>query len=184
MNIVIIGISTGGPKTLRLVFNDLPPLRAAVLLVQHMPRFINDSFCRTLGRGTSMPVELARAHQEIAPGRVLVAPSETHLSLSGNRLVSLSGGEKVNFVCPAVDVTMESLQHRPGDRLVGVVMTGLGRDGANGIAHLKQEGGQTVAQDEASSVIWGMPKAAIDTGCVDHVLSPAMIRRFLVEHFG
>lgn len=185
MNIVVIGISTGGPRALREVFCNLPRLNACVLLVQHMPRFINASVCRTLRDGTSMEVRLAGPGDALQPGRVLLAPSEVHLVVDRNRHIRLVDGPKVNYVCPAIDVTMRSLQPLPGDRFVGVIMTGLGRDGARGLKHMKQElAALTLIQDEATSTIFGMPASALATGAVDYEGSPAAIRNKLIETLG
>jgi two-component system chemotaxis response regulator CheB len=184
MNLIVMGISTGGPRTLARVFNNLPRLKAGLVMVQHMPAFINHAFCKTLSAGTDMDVILAEQGMAVEPGCVLVAPSECHLELVDNRRVRLVDGEKVNYVRPAVDVTMLSLRRAPALRAVGVVMTGLGRDGADGIAHIHDIGGVTIAQDEESSVIFGMPGAAIETGKVDHVLPPEGIRRKIVELAG
>jgi two-component system chemotaxis response regulator CheB len=97
--------------------------------------------------------------------------------------VRLRPGEKVNYVCPAIDVTMQSLQTKPGDTFVGVVLTGLGRDGAEGIRHIKSLGGLTLAQDEATSTIFGMPRAAMETGCVDYEGTPGAIQQKLIDLF-
>lgn len=184
MNIVVIGISTGGPRALREVFCELPRLNACVLLVQHMPRFINDSVCRTLQAGTAMEVRLACEDDALHPGRVLVAPSELHMSIASNRRVRLLPGPKVNYVCPAIDVTMRSLKTNVSDRFVGVIMTGLGRDGAEGLRHMKRLGALTLVQDEETSTIFGMPSSALATGSVDYEGSPAAIRNKLIDVLG
>jgi two-component system chemotaxis response regulator CheB len=183
MNIVVLGISTGGPKTLRQIFRNLPRLQACVLLVQHMPSFINESVVRTLQAGTEMDVALARTGDTLEAGRVLVAPSEFHLSVVHNRRIHLSDGPKVNYVKPAVDVTLRSLKRMSSDSLTAMILTGLGGDGAAGVRHVKELNGTVFAQDEQTCVIFGMPKAAIETGCVDHVLPPAALRGVLIERF-
>jgi len=108
-------------------------------------------------------------------GTIVIAPSEVHLELDHNRTVKLIEGEKVNYVCPAVDVTMKSIQKSPEVNVIGVILTGMGSDGAEGISHIKQLGGMTIAQDEPTSVIYGMPRAAAETGNVDFILSPELI---------
>lgn len=184
MNITILGISTGGPKTLQHVFRGLPRLNTCLILVQHMPRFINQSVVHTLGAGTDMDVQLADTGTTLRHGTVYVAPSDFHTVLVGNARLRLVDGEKVNYVRPSIDVTMRSLTAAGGPSLLGIVMTGLGRDGAAGLSHMKSLGATALAQDEASSVIFGMPAAAIETGCVDSVLPPSGIRRMLIEHWG
>jgi two-component system, chemotaxis family, protein-glutamate methylesterase/glutaminase len=182
--IVVIGASAGGPRVLRTLFQGMPRLRAGVIVVQHMPRFINDSLRDSLAAETTMRVVLARNGDAIENGTVYVAPSEVHLVVRHNRTIRLAHGEKVNYVCPAVDVTMNSLAMELGASFVGVVMTGMGRDGADGVMHVKRIGGVTLAQDEATSSIFGMPKEAIETGCVDFVLPPDAIRRKIVDIVG
>ena len=182
-NLIMMGISTGGPKTLRRVFGSMPRLNAAVVLVQHMPKFINQSVCRTLDALTEMDVVLVENNMEIKEGCVYLAPSELHTELVNNSRLRLRSGPKVCFVCPSVDVTMNSASTVPG-KLIGVIMTGMGKDGAEGIAKLKTLGARTIAQDEASSVIWGMPSAAIETGKIDEVLNPEQIQRKLVSLVG
>ena len=180
--IVIIGISTGGPKTLRSFFQGMPRIAASILVVRHMPRFVNDSVRQTLEEMTDMDVRIAAEGDVIQPGTVYLAPSEVHMKLVANHTVHLDDSPRVCYVRPAVDVTMQSVQPKAGDSVIGVVMTGMGSDGAQGVRHVRAIGGVTVAQDQATSVVWGMPKAAIDTGCVDHVLSPDAIRQRLVAH--
>ena len=115
---------------------------------------------------------------------IYLAPSETHLFLADNKIIRLQDGEKVNYVCPSADVTMKSLAWDLDVLFVGVVITGMGRDGADGIAHIKKIGGTTIAQDEKTSPIFGMPREAIRTGCVDFILQPDAIRRKLIELAG
>ena len=182
-NLIVMGISTGGPKTLKRVFGGLPRLDAAIVLVQHMPSFINQSICRTLAGLTSMDVTLAADGQRLESGGVYLAPSEVHLELVNNSRVRLFRGPKVCFVCPAADVLMKSVR-RTSRRLIGVIMTGMGHDGSEGIRHVKGVGGLTLAQDEASSAIWGMPGSAVETGCVDEILSPEGIRDRLIREVG
>lgn len=174
-NMVIIGSSSGGPQTLKRVLARLYLLNACVIIVQHMPKFINASLQNSLARATAMQVEIAEDGTYLEDGIVLIAPSETHLELVDNRTVKLNYGEKVNFVCPSVDVTMKSVERRPRVNVVGAVLTGIGIDGAQGIRHIKNVGGVTIAQDEETSIIYGMPKAAVATGKVDFILPPEAI---------
>ena len=179
-NVVVIGSSAGGPRILQQLFHGLPRLNSPILLVQHMPEFINISFCATLDSETEMSVGLAQNDEEIENGKVYVAPSHYHLILENNHKIKLYTGEKVNFVCPAVDVTMLSLQKCSDSNLVGIILTGMGKDGAKGLSHIKKIGGTTIAQDEISSIIYGMPREAFLTGDVDHVMSPPEIHNKLI----
>jgi len=183
-NIVIIGISTGGPQTLRGFFDGFPLLDASIVLVQHMIKCANKSLCETLNSLTEMDVRIASHGETIEPGVVHFAPSEIHLELINNKLIQLVDGPKVCFVRPAVDVTMKSVRKTTGDNITGIIMTGMGKDGAEGLSHIKSIGGVTFAQDKNTSVIWGMPKEAINTGKVDYVLSPEGIRNKLISQIG
>jgi len=116
---------------------------------------------------------------------VLIVPGAWHCSLSrSNTSVHLWQGEKVNFVCPSVDVTMLSIQPlRPRETLMGIILTGMGRDGANGMVHVKRLGGMTIAQEKTSCAVYGMPDEAVKTGCVDYILPPNEIGDLLNRTF-
>jgi len=183
--LVVIGASTGGTRVLSTLLGGLPPLPASILVVQHMPRFINDSLVASLGRRARMPVRLARDGDSLVAGEVLVAPSEVHCVLAGNGRVRLQPGARVNYVCPAIDVTMQSLRAPPaGGRLIGVLLTGMGVDGASGLEHMKRLGALTVAQSESTCAVYGMPAEAVRRGCVDHQLAPEAIVRLLARECG
>jgi two-component system chemotaxis response regulator CheB len=184
VNLVIVGSSAGGPRILRELFDGLPRINASVVAIQHMPKFVNHSLCENLSRYTECDVILAVDNTELKPGNIYVAPSEKHLVLEQNRLISLVQGEKVNFACPSIDVTMQSVLQDPSRTIWGIILTGMGRDGAEGISHIKQIGGTTIAQDEETSIIFGMPREAIKTGQVDHILSPAGIRTYMIKKIG
>ena len=169
---------------MKWIFQGLPTLNAGVIVVQHMPKFINESLRDSLSLATTMRVSIAENGTPLESGTVMLAPSEVHLAVSENRILRLKGTEKVNFVCPAADVTMKSLTWDLETFFVGVVVTGMGRDGADGIVHIKNLGGATIAQDEKTSSIFGMPREAIRTGCVDFVLTPDEISRKLVDLVG
>ncbi|GAB4294943.1 MAG: CheB methylesterase domain-containing protein [Desulfuromonadia bacterium] len=182
-DLVIIGSSTGGLKVLEQLFPSLPVLNAALLIVQHITPVVDHSFAGSLQRVSRMPVRLARQGDDLTPGEVLLAPGGVHLTLVGNRSIRLAPGEKVNSVCPSIDVTMLSVTPLKGNRGAGVILTGMGRDGADGIAHMKRCGAVTIAQDRSTSVIYGMPKAAAETGMVDFILPTRLIADKLVEFF-
>jgi len=183
-NIVIIGISTGGPRTLKSFFNGLPRLNASIVLVQHMIKCANKTLCQSLNSVTKMEVKIASHGETIKPGIVYFAPSEIHLELLNNRVIQLVGGQKVRFVKPAVDVTMKSVKKAAENNIIGIIMTGMGMDGTKGIEYIKSIGGVTFAQDEETSVIWGMPMSAINTGKVDYILPPEGIRKKLISQTG
>lgn len=180
-NLIVIGSSAGGPRILKMVFQGLPLINCAMVLVQHMPRFINQSLCNDLNQITDMEVRLANTGDELKTGVVYIAPADYHLILNQNRFVELISSPKVNFVRPAVDVTMQSLAPLANGILMGVILTGMGRDGADGLVHLKRIGATTIAQDEKTSIIYGMPKEAVATGCVDYILTPTQIQSKWVQ---
>jgi len=179
----MIGVSTGGPPTLKELFGALPALDAAFVIVLHITPEMDYRIAQGLDQVASMPVTLARHGEYLRPGHVYLAPGGVHLKLEGNQKVVLCKGARVNYVAPSVDVAMQSLTRPLWGKLVGIVLTGMGKDGAEGLRHLKSLGGLTMAQDQKSSVIYGMPKAALQTGAVDLVLPPRGIADKLVKLF-
>lgn len=182
-NLVIIGSSTGGLRILEEIFPRLPPLKAAVVIVQHITPIIDQAFAQSLARVSSMPVSLIKEGETLQSGRVFLAPGGFHLTLISNQKGHLFHGEKVNSVCPSIDVTMKSVVRSPVGKIAGVILTGMGCDGAAGLAHMKSMGSITIAQDQKTSVIYGMPKAAAETGKVDFILSTERIGDKLKELF-
>lgn len=182
-NLVLIGSSTGGLKVLEELLLQLRPLNAAVVIIQHITPQVDQSFVTSLARVSKMPVSLARNGTAIQSGQVYLAPGGMHLTLIRNSMVHLHAGEKVNSVRPSIDVAMNSVTTPVGSRVAGVILTGMGADGAAGISHLKQLGGVTIAQDQKTSVIYGMPKAAAETGRVDFILPTTRIANKIMELF-
>ena len=183
-NVVIIGASTGGPAALKRTFRSMPRLNASVILVQHMPEFINASFRKSLEKISAMQVLMASNGSRLKAGSVYVAPSEFHLELAAGGTIRIGQGPKVCFVRPSVNVAMKSMSPAKFRRLVGVVMTGMGCDGADGVAHLKRLGGTIIVQSEKTCAVYGMPKAAVGTGAVDCAISPEGIGEKLASLVG
>lgn len=179
--VIAIGSSTGGPKVLKEIFTGMPRLGVSILLVQHMPKYINEGLRASLDRVTDMDVVLARDGMDIAPGRFFIAPGDLHMTIERNRTLRLNAGAPVCHVCPAIDVLMTSFKPSPPLNLMGVILTGMGRDGADGMVHLKALGAKTLAQEKQSCAVFGMPQRAIETGAVDFVGSPAAIARKIRE---
>jgi two-component system chemotaxis response regulator CheB len=157
--------------------------RAALLLVQHMPDGFTGALAEQLTEAAGFPVREAQAGDLAAPGSALLAPGGTHLLLDRTGRVQLRADPPVHGVRPAADPTLVSAAQSFGARCIGVVLTGMGRDGAKGLAAVKASGGSTLAQDRATSLVYGMPKAAVELGVVDTV-SPleriaAVINRWL-----
>ncbi|OGU11257.1 MAG: chemotaxis protein CheB [Geobacteraceae bacterium GWC2_58_44] len=183
-NLVVIGVSTGGPFTLKELFSELPPLNAAFVIVLHITQQMDYRIAQGLNAVASMPVALAEHGDHLKAGRIYMAPGGFHLKLDGNQKIVLCEGARVNYVQPSVDVTMHSLGRQLSGNLIGIVLTGMGKDGAEGIRHIKKIGGVTMAQDQKSSTIYGMPKAAAQTGAIDFVLPPKKIAAKLIELLG
>ena len=170
--IVCIGASTGGTEALRAVLEDLPPDSPGIVIVQHMPEKFTASFAKRLDSLCAVSVKEAEDGDTVLRGRVLIAPGNKHtiLERSGARYyVSVKDGPLVTRHRPSVDVLFRSAARSAGSNAVGVIMTGMGDDGARGMNEMKQAGAYTIAQDEATSVVFGMPKEAIALGCVDRV---------------
>lgn len=179
--VVVIGASTGGPKAIQDVLSGLPrDIPAAVLIVQHMPEGFTESFAERLNWYTSLEVREAREGEEIQTGTVLIAPGNHHMEINGN-CVHLQDEPEVNGVRPSVDVLMKTVATNYGENSVGVLLTGMGSDGAEGMKDIKQSGGRTIAQDEETSVIYGMPKAAVDLRVVDKIAPLPDIARSIIR---
>jgi two-component system chemotaxis response regulator CheB len=183
-NLAIVGMSTGGPRMLEPLFGGMPVLNGSIILVLHMPVFINSGIIAFISRHTAMNVKLAEHGEATTPGTIYVAPSNLHLKLAHDRRINLAKGPKVNYVCPSIDVTMQSVLPVPGTVVAGAILTGMGSDGARGIAYLKSIGAVTLAQDAATSIIFSMPDSAIRTGCVDFVVPPQQMQGKLTDLFG
>jgi two-component system chemotaxis response regulator CheB len=171
--VICIGASTGGTESLRVVLEALPVASPGVVIVQHMPEKFTEAFARRLDGLCEVEVKEAADGDAVLRGRVLIAPGNRHMLLqrSGARYyVSVKDGPLVSRHRPSVDVLFRSAAHSVGANGVGIIMTGMGDDGAHGLLEMKQVGAQTVAQDEATSVVFGMPKEAIALGAADKVL--------------
>ena len=167
---MIIGASTGGPKAIPEVLSQLPQnLPAGVLMVQHMPESFTKSFAERLNWCTSLEVREAVEGDRIQPGLALLAPGDYHMEIEGTRII-LNKKPKVHYVRPSVDVLMKSAARSHGQSCIGVVLTGMGSDGAEGLMEIKENGGRTIVQDKESSAVFGMPGAAIKMGVGDRVV--------------
>jgi two-component system chemotaxis response regulator CheB len=176
----VIAISTGGPAALSEVIPALPgDLRIALVIVQHMPAGFTAALAERLDASSKVSVREAQQGDRPLAGGVLIAPGDKHLEFDERGMVILTDGAMVNGCRPAADVTMMSAAKVYGRRTLGVVMTGMGKDGAAGALAIKKAEGKTCAQDQQSSVIYGMPKAAVDAGAIDEVLPLADIAGWL-----
>lgn len=180
--IVVIGSSTGGPNTVQSIISSLPnDLPAAILVVQHLPKEFTGPLALRLNENSDLPVKEAEDGDIIKEGTVLVAKGGYHMIVEPNMRIKLIDGPKRFGVKPAVNMTMVSASEVFGSNTIGVLLTGMGHDGAFGMKTIKKRGGKTIAQDSSSSVIYGMPKAAVDLKAVDKLLPTEKIPRMIQE---
>jgi two-component system chemotaxis response regulator CheB len=186
--VVVVGLSTGGPNTLEALLSQLPAdFPAAILVVQHMPTGFTETFARRLNQSCSLEVKEAQSGDLIATNRVLICPGGFHMRIRRMPLgdiVVISGDATVNSHRPSVDVLFRSAAQEFGANAIGLLMTGMGEDGAEGMGALQAAGALTIAQDEASSIVFGMPRAAIERGYANYVVGLNHISETLVAHCG
>jgi two-component system chemotaxis response regulator CheB len=178
--IVSIGASTGGTETLREVLEVLPANAPGIVIVQHMPEKFTAAFARRLDGLCRVAVKEAEDGDEVAAGRVLIAPGNRHMLLQrvgGSYRVAIKDGPSVSRHRPSVDVLFRSTAQAAGANALGIIMTGMGDDGAKGLLEMREAGGMTIAQDEASCVVFGMPKEAIARGAAERILPSGQIAR-------
>lgn len=171
--VVAIGTSTGGTQALEAVLTRLPAVTAGIVIVQHMPEKFTAMFADRLNTLCALEVREAKDGDRVLPGRALIAPGGRHMMLkrSGAQYyVAVADGPVVNRHKPSVDVLFRSVAQIAGRNALGVIMTGMGDDGARGMKEMHDAGAQTVAEDESTCVVFGMPKVAIDFGGVDKIV--------------
>jgi two-component system, chemotaxis family, protein-glutamate methylesterase/glutaminase len=170
--VVVIAASTGGPAAVMRVVSGLPKnLQAAVLLVLHMPGAFTQPFTAQLGEISQLPVKEAEHNETMQAGTIYLCPGSHHVRLSFTGRLNLDPGERIDGYRPCADVAIESVAAHTRAATVAVVLTGMGNDAAKGVKFAKAAGGYVIAQDEATSMIFGMPAEAIKTGAVDEVLA-------------
>lgn len=180
--VIAIGASTGGPQVLSEILGGLPaPLGVPVLLVQHISDGFIGGFVEWLATRTPMAVTTARRGDELRAGTVHVAPGDRHMTITRDGRIELDQGPPVNGFRPSITRLFDSLAGCCASESVGVLLTGMGRDGADGLRRLRESGGLTIAQDEATSVIFGMPGEAVRLGAAREVLPPQRILATLQE---
>jgi two-component system chemotaxis response regulator CheB len=170
--VLAIGASTGGTRAIEVVLRELPATTPGTVIVQHMPEHFTKAFADRLSKICAMEVREARDRDSVAPGVALVAPGSRHMVLqrSGSIYqVQIKDGPPVYHQRPSVDVLFHSVARNAGINAVGVILTGMGADGARGLLAMREQGARTIAQDEQSCVVYGMPKEAVKLGAVDIV---------------
>jgi two-component system chemotaxis response regulator CheB len=183
--VVAVGASTGGTEALRQLLEPMPPDCPGIVIVQHMPEQFTSAFAKRLHQLCRIEVKEAEQGDRVLQGRALIAPGNRHLRVrrtGGHYQVELMDGGRVSGHKPSVDVLFQSVARSVGGNAVGVLLTGMGEDGAEGLLAMRQAGAETIAQDEASCVVFGMPRAAIQRGAVDEIvplsaMTTAVLRR-------
>ncbi len=184
--LIIIGASTGGTEAIKDFLIQLPPDCPGILMTQHMPEGFTRSFANRLDKLCKIAVKEAEGGERILPGHAYLAPGHSHLSLvrsGANYMTRLDQGPPVNRHRPSVDVLFNSAAANAGRNAVGVILTGMGRDGAVGMLEMKKAGAYNLAQDEASCVVFGMPKEAIAIGATHEVAPLLELPRRVLEYF-
>lgn len=182
--LIAIGTSTGGTVALEVVLSALPRTCPGIVVVQHMPEKFTAAFAERLNTVCEIEVREGQSGDRIIPGRAIIAPGGKHMMVKRNGaqyVVEVAPGPPVNRHCPSVDVLFRSVAKFAGKNAVGVIMTGMGDDGARGLKEMHQVGAHTIAQDEASCVVFGMPKEAIKLGAADEVVPLDAIARLIAR---
>ncbi len=186
--VIAIGISTGGPNALQYVLSQIPgDFPATILIVQHMPEGFTEMFAKRLDECCALDVQEARSGDLLVASRVLICPGNRHIMvrrMPRGDMAVLSDGSPVNGHRPSADVLFHSVAQQFGPTAVGLLMTGMGEDGAEGLGALKAAGGVTIAQSEDTCVVSGMPRAAISKGYADKIIPLESIAAFLVQNYG
>ena len=184
--VIGIGTSTGGPAALLKVFRSFPnSFPSSVLVVQHMPEEFTNAFANRLNSYSLLNVKEADDGDKLQPGCCYVAPGHSHMIVQNHdsgKIIRLYKGEKVTGHRPSIDVLFNAMAKTCGKDTICVIMTGMGKDGADGILQVKKEGGYTIAQDESTSVVYGMNRVAVEMGAIDDIVSLSEIPQKIVEH--
>jgi two-component system chemotaxis response regulator CheB len=189
--LIIIGASTGGTEAIREFLMQMPSDCPGILITQHMPEGFTSSFAKRLDSLCKITVLEAAGNERVLPGHAYIAPGHSHLMLvrsGANYMTKIEQGEPVNRHRPSVDVLFRSAAQAAGKNAVGVILTGMGKDGAAGMLDMKEAGAYNFAQDEASCVVFGMPREAIALGAAHEVAPlqalPGLVLGHLAEHGG
>ncbi len=180
--IIAIGASTGGTEAIYEIIKALPVNAPGIVVVQHMPPVFTKLYADRLNNSCALEVKEAQNLDRVKQGRVLIAPGNYHMRLKktgSEYFVECFAGEKVNGHCPSVDVLFESVALRAGKDAIGVILTGMGYDGAKGLLAMRKQGAKTIGQDEQSSVVYGMPKVAYNIGAVMYQAPPGQISELI-----
>lgn len=184
-NIIAIGASTGGTEAIFNIIKELPSIIPGIVIVQHIPPMFSRMFADRLNTSTKLRSFEAQTGDWIENGKVLVAPGDRHMrviKVGENYKVECFSGEKVNGHCPSVDVLFASVAKEAGNKAIGIILTGMGNDGAQGLLAMRNSGAVTIGQDEKSSAVYGMPKVAYDIGAVQSQVPLDKIASLIMLH--
>jgi two-component system, chemotaxis family, protein-glutamate methylesterase/glutaminase len=186
VDIVVVGVSTGGPDALADLLPYFPQdFAVPILIVQHMPALFTQHLAERLAAKSNIPVAEGRSGQLLLPGHAWLAPGDFHMRvaiINGKPCIQLDHGPRENSCRPSVDILFRSASATFGPHVLAVVMTGMGQDGFNGCEHIHAVGGRILVQDEASSVVWGMPGAIVSAGLGDEILSLRQLGPQILRH--
>lgn len=177
-NFFVLGSSTGGPELNRAIFKALNPNSKAIVVAQHMPEAFTHSYAERLDEECAMKVDLAKNGDRIVDGKIFIIPGNHHGNIqkdANGYFIELNKEEKVNRHRPSVDVLFSSAAKQAGSKATGIILTGMGNDGAQGMLEMLQNGSTTIVQDEESSVVYGMPKQAKEIGAAKYEMNPQEI---------
>lgn len=183
--IIAIGASTGGTQAITEILMALPGSVPGIIVVQHMPPLFTNSFAERLNVMSQLDIKEASFGNNVKQGQVLIAPGNKHMAIKKNGdmyYTEIIDGPLVNFVRPSVDVLFRAVARYAGKNAIGIILTGMGEDGARGLLEMKEAGAFTIAQDEETSVVFGMPKKAIELDAVDKVAPLEQIPEILMKH--
>lgn len=181
-NLIAIGASTGGTEAIYNILKYLPKSCPGIVIVQHIPPVFSKMFAERLDNQTQLQCKEAKNGDFVESGKVFIAPGDHHMRVRriGDRYkVEVFKGDKVNGHCPSIDLLFESVAKEAGDKAIGVILTGMGYDGAKGLLSMRRKGARTIGQDEKSSVVYGMPKSAFNIGAVEKQVSLENIHQLL-----
>lgn len=182
-NIIAIGASTGGTEAIFSILKALPLTMPGIVIVQHIPPVFSRMFAERLNNQTQLQVKEAQTGDCVEQGKVIIAPGDQHMKIKkvGDKYkIECFQGNKVNGHCPSVDVLFESVAKEAGSNAVGIILTGMGYDGAKGLLSMRRKGARTIGQDEQSAIVYGMPKVAFDLGAVEKQASLGNIPKLLL----
>ena len=183
--VIAIGASTGGTEAIIEVVKDLPPTTPGIVIVQHMPANFTKLYAQRLDRICKMEVKEAEDYDRLYPGRIILAAGDYHMTVkkdAGGYFIRSRQGEKVSGHCPSVDVLFDSVAEAAGSKAIGVLLTGMGADGAKGLLNIRRRGGYTIGQDRESCVVYGMPMEAMKLGAVTKELPVDQIANEIVAY--